>query len=108
MFFPEGASCLARVPPPAPLPMMMTSKRLSMPAPLKADAAVHDAAIREDGCRGEIARAVSGEETDHAGDLLRARHAPQRYRRIQLRELGRVVHGAEIDRRRHGAGAHPD
>jgi hypothetical protein len=28
---PEGARCLARVPPPAPLPTMMTSKRLSIP-----------------------------------------------------------------------------
>src|SRR4029077_15975938 len=44
--------------------------------PLKADAGLHDSAVREDGCRSEIACAIAGEEPDHAGDLLRARHAP--------------------------------
>src|SRR5262249_20194378 len=106
--FPEGASCLASVPPPAPLPMMMTSKRLSMHAPLEADAVLHDAAIREDGGCGDVARAVAGEEADHARTLLGARHAPERYGRIQLGELGRIVHRAEIDRRRHRARTHAD
>src|SRR5205823_11911710 len=107
MFFPEGASCLARVPPPAPLPRMMTSKRLSIPAPLQTDAALHDAAIRKNGGGREIACAVSGEVADHAAYLLRARHAPQRDGRIQLRKLGRVVHGAEIDRCCHRTRTHP-
>src|SRR5215471_5714629 len=49
---------------------------------LETGAAMHDAAIREDGRRGEIACAVAGEEPDDGGNLLRARHAPQRYRRI--------------------------
>src|SRR5215470_2747535 len=109
MFLPEGASCVVSVPPPAPLPMMMTSKRLSMTRlPLETGAAVHDAAIREDGGCGEIFCAISGEERDHGGNLLRARHAPQRYRRIQAGKLGRVVHRLEVDRRRHRTRADPD
>src|SRR5262249_49507715 len=76
--------------------------------PLKADAALHDTAIREDRCRGEIACAISSEEPDHTGDLLRSRHASQRYCRIQLRELGRIFHRAEIDRRCHRTWTHAD
>src|SRR5262249_24582475 len=108
MFFPEGARHLASVPPPAPLPTMMTSKRLSMVTPLETNAAVHDAAVREDRGRGQITRALSCEEDDDARDLLRARHAPERYGRIEMRELGRICHGAEIDRRRHCARTDPD
>src|SRR5437764_14365248 len=106
IFLPEGASCLANVPPPAPLPMMMTSKCLSMR--LQAEAVLHDAAVREHGGRGDVTRAVSREEADDAGNLFGTRHAPQRYRGIQLRELGRIVHSAQVDRRRYRAGAHAD
>src|SRR5215469_4472504 len=109
-------NCRARVPPPAPLPMMMTSKRLSTHAPpglvpswpLEANAALHDAAIRKDGGGGKVARAVPARESDHAGNLLWPRHAPERYRRVQFGELGGVVHGKEIDRCRHRPRADPD
>src|SRR5215510_3310868 len=101
MFFPEGARHLARVPPPAPLPTMMTSKRLSTVTPLETNAAMHDAAVCEDGGRGHITRAVTGEESDDVRNFLRARHAPERYGRIELRELVRIGHGAQIYRRRH-------
>jgi len=50
----------------------------------------------EDGSRGDIARTVSDQEPDYAGNLLRARHAPQRYGRIQPGELGWVVHRADV------------
>src|SRR5215831_15142518 len=75
---------------------------------LETGAAMHDAAIREDGRRAEIACAVSREKRDHGGNLLGARHAPQRYRRVQPGKLDRVVHRPEVDRRRHRAGADPD
>src|SRR5215468_283598 len=75
---------------------------------LKADATLHDAAVSKNRCGGEIACTISGEETEHAGDLLRSRHAPQRDGRIQLRELGRILHGAKVDRGRHGARTHAD
>src|SRR6516225_4012815 len=106
MLLPEGASCLASMPPPAPLPTMTTSKCLSMW--LEADAVLHDAAVREHRGRGDVTRAVSREEADDAGNLFGARHAPQRYGGIELCELGRIVHCAQIDRRRHRAGAHAD
>src|SRR5262249_41006789 len=108
MLLPEGARCLARVPPPAPLPTMMTSKRLSMSAPLETDAALHYAAVRENGGRGEIACAIAREESDHAGNLIGTRHAPERDGGVQLRELGRIVHRAEIDGRRDGARTNAD
>src|SRR6516225_2477457 len=108
MFFLDGARHLARVPPPAPLPTMMTSKRLSMAAPLKTNAAVHDAAVREDRGRGQITRALSGEEGDDIRNFLRARHTTERYGRIELRELGGICHRAEIDRRRHCPRTDPD
>src|SRR5215469_2724764 len=101
MFFPEGARHLARVPPPAPLPTMMTSKGLSMVTPLETNAAVHDAAVCEDRGRGQITRAFSGEECYNVRNLLWAGHTTERYGRVELRELGRIRHGAEIDRRRH-------
>src|SRR5258707_3143598 len=69
MLFPEGASCLASVPPPAPLPTMMTSKRLSMPLPLQPDAAVHDAAIGEDGSGGVGAPAAPRGGPPHPAHL---------------------------------------
>src|SRR6516165_9130870 len=97
MFLPEGARHLASVPPPAPLPTMMTSKRLSMVTPLETNAAMHDASVCEDGGRGYITRAVAGEESDDVRNLLRARHAPERYGRIELREFSRIGHCAEID-----------
>src|SRR5262249_27765555 len=49
---------------------------------LETGAALHDAAIGKDGRRCEIACAVTGEEPDYGGNLLRARHASQRYRGI--------------------------
>jgi hypothetical protein len=55
----------------------------------------------EDGSRGDIARTVSDQEPDYPGNLLRARHAPQRYGRIQPGELGWVVHRADVNRCRH-------
>jgi len=78
------------------------------PAPLEADAAVHDAAIREDGGCGEIARARA--HGAPRGDCQRGRLfcRRRRYGRIQLRELGRIVHRAEIDRRSHRTRAHSD
>src|SRR5262245_34541953 len=106
MLFPEGASCLASVPPPAPLPIMMTSKCLSIR--LETDAALHSAAVHEYGRCGDVARTVSREKADHAGDLFRPRHAPQWYGSVELRELGRVVHRAQIDRGCHRAGADAD
>src|SRR5262249_62199733 len=72
-------------------------------AALEPHAALHDAAVRENGGGGEIAGAGAGEETDDARDLLRARHAPERYGGVELRELGGVVPGAESDRGRHPA-----
>src|SRR5262249_4889178 len=57
-------------------------------AVLEADAALHDAAIRKDGGGGEVACAVPACESDNAGDLLRPRHAPERYRCVQFGELG--------------------
>src|SRR5215469_9491377 len=68
---------------------------------LETGAAMHDAAIRLDGRRVVIACAVAGEEPDHGGNLLGARHASQGYRGIELRELGRVVHRQEVERRCH-------
>ena len=52
---------------------------------LKADAGLHDTAVGEDGRRCQIACAIAGEEGDHGSDLLWSRHAPQRYRCVQLR-----------------------
>src|SRR6516225_2636335 len=105
MFLPEGARHLASVPPPAPLPTMMTSKRLSMVTPLETNAAMHDASVCEDGGRSHITRAVAGKESDDVRNLLRARHAPERYSRIELREFSRIGHRAQIDRRRYCPGA---
>src|SRR5215831_17293842 len=79
-----------------------------LPAVLEPDAALHDAAIRKDGGGGKVACAVPACESDDAGDLLRARHAPERYRCVQFGELGGVVHGEEIDWCRHRPGAHAD
>ena len=69
---------------------------------------MHDAAVREDRGRGQITRAFSGEEGDNVRNLLWAGHTPKRYGRIELRELGRICHGAEIDRRRHCPRTDPD
>ena len=74
--------------------------------PLKASTALHNAAVDEDRCRGEIARAISGEKPNHASDLLRPCHASQRYRCVQPHELGRILNRAEIYRGCHGAWTH--
>src|SRR5690606_18100736 len=57
---------------------------------------------------GEIARAVAGKESDHARDLLGARHAPERNGGIELLELGGVFHSGKIDGRRYRARSHAD
>src|SRR5436309_2823015 len=75
---------------------------------LKTDAVLHDAAISKDRCRRQIARAFSGDEADDAGDLFRSRHPPKRYRGIELREPGRILHRREVDRGRDRARTHPD
>src|SRR5215469_6463120 len=82
--------------------------RSAAPAALESDAALHDAAIRKYGGGGEVARAVPAYESDDAGNFLGSRHASERYRCVQLGELGGVVHGGEIDRCRHRPRAHPD
>jgi hypothetical protein len=60
---------------------------LALDAPLETDAGVHDTTIGEDGGRREVARAISRDEADHAGNLLRPRHSTHRYRLVQLGEL---------------------
>jgi hypothetical protein len=57
-------------------------RRSHVTPPLQTDAVLHDAAIGENGGGREIARAISGDKADDAGNLLRPRHAPQRYRGI--------------------------
>ena len=91
-----------RVPPPAPLPVIMTSKRLSMVTPSETNAAVHDAAVRENRGRGQITRALlpARKATTFAISSGRAIR-PSGMAAIELHELGRICHGAEIDRRRH-------
>src|SRR5215471_5430218 len=84
------------------------SDRLSGPALSKTDAAVHDAAVGEDSGCSEIARAVTANKTDHAGNFLRARHSSQRYCRVELGELGRIVDRAAVDRCLDGTRTHPD
>ena len=79
-----------------------------MNVPLQPGAALHEAAIGEHRCRGDVARAVAGQQRDHAGDLLRLRHSPQRYGRVQLRHLGRIVHRRKVDGRGDSSGAHAD
>src|SRR5690606_14550340 len=75
---------------------------------LQADTALHKATVREDAGGGEIARAVAGKESDHARDLLGARHAPERNGGIELLELGGVFHSGKIDGRRYRARSHAD
>src|ERR1700719_4162483 len=69
---------------------------------------MHDAAIGKDCGRGKIAGTLAGDEADHTGDLPRARHTLQRYRRIELGELRGIIHRADIDGCCHGAWRHPD
>src|SRR5205807_10645183 len=79
-----------------------------VPVPLETDAVLHDAAIREDGRSSEIARAISGDEADDAGNFLRPRDTPKWYGRFQLGQLGWIIHCAEVDRCCHRTGTHPD
>src|SRR5262249_57319238 len=77
-------------------------------AALEPHAALDDAAVRENGGGGEIAGAGAGQETDDARDLLRARHAPERYGGVELRGLGGGGYCAGFCQGRHRGRANAD
>lgn len=60
---------------------------------LQAGAALHDAAVGEDGRRRYVARSVPGQERNHFRDLFGLGHSTQRNRSVELLHQRRVVHG---------------
>src|SRR6478672_1397263 len=65
--------------------------------PLQPRAALLDAPVGEDRCCGDVTGAVSGQERDYTGNLLRLSHSPKRYGGIQLRHRSRILHRREVD-----------
>lgn len=60
---------------------------------LKTGAALHNAAVGEDGRSRDVTGAVSGEEGYNGGDLFRLRHSAQRNGSVQFPKECRIRHG---------------
>src|SRR3989440_380065 len=74
----------------------------------EAGTALDETPVRHDRRRRHVARAVAGQEGDHAGDLLRLGHPAQRNGGVDGLELHRIVESGLVDRGDHRAGPDPD
>src|SRR5215467_9877381 len=75
---------------------------------LQPGAALHDAPIREDGGRRDVARAFAGQKSDHTADFLRLSHATHRDGGVEFLHQRRILHRRKIDGSRHCTGTDAD